>query len=149
MERVAGIPFAARKRFEVWLKRNPLGPATDAEQPAMVFARLAKLVFGRGLKGVPWWFTPGNPLVRWPRWIRALASPLAAVLAVIVYGLLEGTHFAFGDAGDIVVSGLFLVFTWAAPLERTLQAAPWTGYTDAGPAFTVSWMLEDFGVFPD
>ncbi|MDA8153130.1 MAG: hypothetical protein M0003_10525 [Acidithiobacillus sp.] len=147
-ERVAGIPFKSRTRLEAWFQRHPLEPTT-VERPEMVFARVSEQAFGRDLKRVPWWFTPGHPLVRWPAWIQSLASPLAAVLAVMVYGLLEGKHFAFSDAGDVVVSGFFLVFVWVAPLERALQAAPWTGYTEAGPALAVSWMLENFGIFQD
>lgn len=148
LEWVAGIPFTSRTRLEAWFQRHPLEPTT-VEKPERLFARLSKQVFWRELKRVPWWFTPGHPLVRWPAWIQSLASPLAAVLAVMVYGLLEGKHFAFSDAGDVVVCGFFLVFVWVAPLERALQAAPWTGYTEDGPALAVSWMLEDFGIFPD
>ncbi|MHB8322632.1 MAG: hypothetical protein ACYDA7_11555 [Acidithiobacillus sp.] len=148
LDRIAGIPFQSRARLEAWFQRNPL-ESTAIEKPVMAFAKLSEQAFGRELKKVPWWFTPGNPLVRWPAWMRTLASPLAAVLAIMVYGLLEGKHFAFSDAGDVVVSGFFLVFVWVAPLERTLQAAPWTGYDAVVPALAVSWMLEDFGIFPD
>lgn len=149
LERAAGIPFTARNRLANWLQLNPLAPTVDVEKPEDLFAKRVEREFGHNLKQVPWWFTPGNPLVRWPAWIRALASPLAGVFAIMAYGLLEGAHFTFSDAGDVVVCGLFLVLTWVAPLERALLAAPWAGYSDTKSAFAVSWLLEDFDAFPD